>query len=126
MPHNPALAAFHPLVQRWFAERFPAPTDAQRQAWPLIAAGDHVLLTAPTGSGKTLTAFLWAIDALLTQRYAAGGTRVLYVSPLKALNTDIRINLEQPLRELRAAFAAAAIDVPPLSARTRSGTSTNA
>ena len=116
-----ALASFHPLVQAWFAGRFGTPTDAQARAWPAIATGEHVLLTAPTGSGKTLTAFLWALDALLTGRYVAGTTRVLYVSPLKALNTDIRDNLERPLQELQAAFAAAGMPACAPRVRTRSG-----
>ena len=66
MPANPSssLETFHPLVRRWFGEHFAAPTDAQAKAWPLIAAGEHVLVSAPTGSGNTLTAFLSAIDHL--------------------------------------------------------------
>ena len=119
-----ALTPFHPLVRSWFKQRFGTPTNAQLQAWPSIARGDHVLLTAPTGSGKTLTAFLWAIDALLTARYEHGSTRVLYVSPLRALNTDIRNNLDEPLAALQAAFANAGIATPELRACTRSGDTT--
>ena len=97
---------FHPVVATWLERRFGAPTPAQAQAWPLIAAGKDVLCTAPTGSGKTLAAFLWALDRLVAEAIAAGGelpdrTTVLYVSPLKALSNDIRRNLEDPLAELR-------------------------
>jgi ATP-dependent Lhr-like helicase len=63
-----SLELFHPLVRRWFAERFAAPTDAQAKAWPAIAQGEHVVVSAPTGSGKTLTAFLSALDNLITGR----------------------------------------------------------
>ncbi|MHC4958628.1 MAG: DEAD/DEAH box helicase [Planctomycetota bacterium] len=91
---------FSPPVRDWFASTFDAPTDIQDKAWPAIANGDHVLLTAPTGSGKTLTAFLWAIDRLATGAWEPGGLRVLYVSPLKALNNDIRRNLLEPLEGL--------------------------
>ena len=62
-----ALSQFHPLVAKWFTDAIGVPTDAQTQAWPKIADGEHVLITAPTGSGKTLTAFLWAINQLVTE-----------------------------------------------------------
>ncbi len=123
-PTDDALAPFHPVVRAWFKQRFGTPTNAQAQGWPSIARGDHVLLTAPTGSGKTLTAFLWAIDALLTARYEHGSTRVLYVSPLRALNTDIRNNLDEPLAELQVAFANQGIATPALRACTRSADTT--
>ena len=99
-----ALELFHPVIRQWFAERVGEPTEVQRLAWPRIAAGEHVLVTAPTGSGKTLAAFLWAIDRLLTGALPGGDVRVLYVSPLQALNNDIRRNLLAPLEELRAAL----------------------
>ena len=124
MTIHPALTHFHPRVAAWFAASYPAPTDAQAQAWPVIASGAHALITAPTGSGKTLTAFLWALDRLLTGHYAAGTTRVLYVSPLKALNTDIQRNLTTPLTELGAAFQAAGETMPRILAQTRSGDTT--
>ncbi len=111
-----ALGLFHPSIQSWFEDRFPAPTDVQEQSWPHIAEGAHVLATAPTGSGKTLTAFLWALDRFARGSYRPGRTRVLYVSPLKALNNDIHHNLLGPLRELREGH-----DFPAISARTRSG-----
>ncbi|TAH34414.1 MAG: DEAD/DEAH box helicase [Planctomycetota bacterium] len=96
------LDRFHPAVARWFAERLGEPTPPQAQGWPLIAEGRNVLIAAPTGSGKTLTAFLWALDRLLRQGAAlAGATQVLYVSPLRALSNDVQKNLQGPLRELR-------------------------
>lgn len=101
---------FHPAVTTWFGAAFAGPTEAQRQAWPLIQSGHATLIAAPTGSGKTLTAFLAAIDALVRESREAplpDETRVLYVSPLKALSNDIRVNLLAPLegigRELEAA-----------------------
>ena len=90
------LAAFSPHVRNWFAGAFAAPTPAQAQAWPAIATGEHVLLSAPTGSGKTLAAFLWALDRLGPE--PSGQTRLVYVSPLKALSYDIERNLRAPLR----------------------------
>ena len=108
-PRMHAISTFHPVVWAWFNGAFPAPTPAQAQAWPAIAAGRDVLLAAPTGSGKTLAAFLAAIDRLV--REGLNGelpdeTQVVYVSPLKALSNDIRRNLELPLagiaEELRA------------------------
>ena len=116
-----ALDGFHPLVRQWFAGRFAAPTDAQAQAWPLIAEGRHVLVSAPTGSGKTLTAFLSAIDDLVTGRWSCGAVRALYLSPLKALNSDIRLNLVEPLAELRALFEREKVAFPPIRVMTRSG-----
>jgi ATP-dependent helicase Lhr and Lhr-like helicase len=101
------LQDFHPAVANWFRATFPAPTAAQAAAWPSIRAGNHTLVAAPTGSGKTLTAFLAAIDALVREGVAHGGvladaTTVVYVSPLKALSNDIHINLEAPLEGIRA------------------------
>ena len=95
-----AISTFHPVVWAWFNGAFPAPTPAQAQAWPAIAAGRDVLLAAPTGSGKTLAAFLAAIDRLVREglkEELRDETQVVYVSPLKALSNDIRRNLELPL-----------------------------
>jgi ATP-dependent Lhr-like helicase len=115
-----ALANFTPRVREWFEQAFDAPTPAQAKAWPAIAAGENVLLSAPTGSGKTLAAFLWALDRLSAEPGAATvgadtrrrtqadgarrtrGTRVVYVSPLKALAYDIERNLRTPLRGIGA------------------------
>jgi ATP-dependent helicase Lhr and Lhr-like helicase len=107
----PVLDGFHPAVRAWFVERFGKPSPAQALGWPAIAGcdktpGHDVLLCAPTGSGKTLAAFMWAIDRLFREAERGQlGDRisVLYVSPLKALANDIRVNLEEPLTGIRAA-----------------------
>src|SRR5712691_6590665 len=96
----PALSVFSDETRAWFAGTFDAPTPAQALGWPAIAKGGHVLVQAPTGSGKTLAAFLYGIDRL-TQS-PGGGLRLLYVSPLKALNYDIERNLRGPLAGLRS------------------------
>ncbi|MEA2441774.1 MAG: ATP-dependent helicase Lhr and Lhr-like helicase [Thermoleophilaceae bacterium] len=97
---SPALESFTPQVRDWFARAFERPTAAQEQAWPAIARGENVLLSAPTGSGKTLAAFLWGLDRLVATPPPEGerGTRLVYVSPLKALSYDIERNLRAPLR----------------------------
>src|SRR6195256_44236 len=103
------VALFHPAVADWFDHSFTAPTAAQAQAWPAFQAGRHVLIAAPTGAGKTLAAFLAAIDALVRQALAHGlkdETQIVYVSPLKALSNDIQRNLEAPLAGIRAALQA--------------------
>jgi ATP-dependent helicase Lhr and Lhr-like helicase len=105
-----ALSTFSPRVRDWFERAFDGPTPAQEKAWPAIARGEHVLLSAPTGSGKTLAAFLWALDRLsvgpgddaAADRERVSGTRVVYVSPLKALAYDIERNLRAPLRGIGA------------------------
>ncbi|MGI8803345.1 MAG: DEAD/DEAH box helicase, partial [Solirubrobacteraceae bacterium] len=101
------LSAFTPLVRDWFEAAFEAPTPAQAEAWPAIATGENVLICAPTGSGKTLAAFLWALDRLIADRAAVGPdaphrTRLVYVSPMKALSYDVERNLRVPLRGLQA------------------------
>lgn len=120
-PVEDALAPFHPLIREWFETELGEPTDVQAKAWPEIAAGRHVLATAPTGSGKTLTAFLWALNQLISGEWELGMTRVLYISPLKALNNDIQRNLFQPLEALRAKFEEAGEDFPNIRVQTRSG-----
>ncbi|NLD55401.1 MAG: DEAD/DEAH box helicase [Burkholderiaceae bacterium] len=115
------LEAFHPAVAGWFRRAFPAgPTDAQRAAWPAIVSGRHTLVAAPTGSGKTLTAFMAAIDALVRRGLEPDGlpdaTAVLYISPLKALSNDIRLNLEGPLAGIREELAA--LGLPDVAIRT--------
>ena len=95
------LSAFTPQVREWFGRAFDAPTPAQAQAWPAIATGEHTLISAPTGSGKTLAAFLWALDRLVAEP-TADRTRLVYVSPLKALSYDVEKNLRAPLRGIGA------------------------
>src|SRR5256714_7046907 len=94
------MEAFRPETRAWFERNFAAPTPAQAKGWPAIAGGGHVLIQAPTGSGKTLAAFLSAIDRLTAT--PGGGLRLLYVSPLKALNYDIERNLRGPLAGLES------------------------
>jgi ATP-dependent Lhr-like helicase len=116
-----ALARFHPRIAAWFAERHGTPTDIQAAAWPRILDGEHVLATAPTGSGKTLCAFLAPLDHLFSGRWETGAVRVLYVSPLKALNNDIRRNLIEPLDALSGRWRAAGETPPRIRVATRSG-----
>jgi len=120
---------FHPAVARWFDASFPGATEAQLRAWPLIQAGRPTLVAAPTGSGKTLTAFLAAIDALVRESEDGAlpdETQVLYVSPLKALSNDIRVNLQGPLEGIGAQLRA--MGLPPHGIRTavRTGDTTTA
>lgn len=116
-----ALDLFDNQISQWFDETYGEATDIQRQAWPKIAEGEHLLITAPTGSGKTLTAFLWAINQFVTKQLEPGATRILYVSPLKALNNDIQRNLTTPLRALRQRAEAKGEWFPDIRAQTRSG-----
>src|SRR5690348_13030404 len=95
-----SLDVFRPETRAWFEQNFAAPTPAQEAGWPAIAGGGHVLIQAPTGSGKTLTAFLYGIDRL--NESPGQGLRLLYVSPLKALNYDIERNLRGPLAGLQS------------------------
>src|ERR671923_1993333 len=96
------LAAFSEPSRAWFAEAFAEPTRAQLLGWQAISAGSHTLIHAPTGSGKTLAAFLWCLDRLFTHPAPSrAGTRVLYVSPLKALAYDVERNLRAPLAGIR-------------------------
>jgi ATP-dependent Lhr-like helicase len=111
-------------VHEWLARRFGAATEPQRRAWPAIARGDDVLVAAPTGSGKTLAAFLVVIDRLV--RRALEGTlddalEAVYVSPLRALSTDIHRNLEQPLAEIRATAEGMGLALPEIRAAVRTG-----
>src|SRR3954470_9242063 len=101
------LAHFTPQVKEWFGRAFAEPTAAQAQAWPAIATGAHALISAPTGSGKTLAAFLWGLDRLVVERAGMPEdeprrTRLVYVSPLKALSYDVEKNLRAPLRGIGA------------------------
>jgi ATP-dependent Lhr-like helicase len=113
------LARFHPAVRGWFEAAFATPTPAQLQAWPAIQDGRHALIAAPTGSGKTLAAFLAALDGLVRDGVAGGladETRIVYVSPLKALSNDIRANLEAPLTGIRDELAR--LGLPDVDIRT--------
>ncbi|MGD0065054.1 MAG: DEAD/DEAH box helicase [Streptosporangiaceae bacterium] len=140
------LESFHPAVRTWFAGRFPAgPTEPQAAGWQEIAAGRHTLIAAPTGSGKTLAAFLVCIDRLYRAHDLAcphdlycgheaadagpagpaappgTGPQVVYVSPLKALATDIQQNLEAPLREIAAAATGLGLSSPTIRVAVRTG-----
>ncbi len=119
-----SLDSFHPLIQRWFRSRFDAPTEAQATGWPAIAQGRHTLIAAPTGSGKTLTAFLTCIDQLVRQGMETGlpdGTQVVYVSPLKALSNDIQKNLATPLEEIVALADETGAPIPHITTAVRTG-----
>src|SRR3954452_19575713 len=100
-----SLTVFSEATREWFDRTFDGPTPAQMKGWPVIATGKHTLIQAPTGSGKTLAAFLYAIDRLTPAPGA--GLRVLYVSPLKALNYDIERNLRGPLAGLQSQLSVA-------------------
>lgn len=117
-------ASFHPLVADWFTRRFATPTEPQAAGWPAIAAGLPTLIAAPTGSGKTLTAFLAAVDKLVRRGLTGAlpdATDVIYVSPLKALANDVQKNLEQPLRELADCALSQGWLLPPIRVAVRSG-----
>ncbi|CDO87297.1 DEAD/DEAH box helicase [Mycobacterium triplex] len=117
-----ALAKFSEITREWFGSTFPAPTTAQAAAWEAIADGNNTLVIAPTGSGKTLAAFLWALDSLAgSADRPAGGTRVLYVSPLKALAVDVERNLRTPLAGLRRIAERHGLPAPDISVGVRSG-----
>src|SRR6202161_3001115 len=118
-----AETPFHPLIEQWFRDRIGVPTEAQERGWPEIAAGRHTLIAAPTGSGKTLAAFLVCIDRLYRQGAEASpsGPQVVYVSPLKALATDIQQNLEAPLREIAAVAGELGLPAPSIRVAVRTG-----
>jgi ATP-dependent helicase Lhr and Lhr-like helicase len=118
------LSSFHPLVARWFHQRFGQPTPPQRLGWEAIGAGRHTLISAPTGSGKTLAAFLYSIDQLFREGLEGplpDETRVIYVSPLKALSADIHLNLAEPRREIRRLAEETGLEAPRITAAIRSG-----
>jgi ATP-dependent helicase Lhr and Lhr-like helicase len=115
---------FHPAVATWFERTFGTPTEPQQLGWPAIQSGAHTLVAAPTGSGKTLAAFLASLDQLYREGLdgtLADETRVLYVSPLKALSNDIHKNLDQPLTAIRAALRASCDRDIDIRAEVRTG-----
>ncbi|MFI5720869.1 ATP-dependent helicase [Nocardia sp. NPDC051750] len=118
------MTEFSAATQQWFAGAFPAPTDAQLGAWRAIAGGEHTLVVAPTGSGKTLSAFLWAIDELARADPPVDGTSVLYISPLKALAVDVERNLRAPLVGVRQTARRLGLPAPEISVGVRSGDTT--
>jgi len=115
------MDVFHASTKAWLGGRYRTPTQARVEAWPLSAMGHHVLVSAPTGTGKTMAAFMWPLDQLISGRWSLGSTSVLYVSPLKALNNDIQHNLLLPLAELRSQYFADGIPWHKPKVMTRSG-----
>src|SRR5262249_20907652 len=115
------LDLFLPPVREWFRTALGSPTLPQAQGWPAIAAGQHTLILAPTGSGKTLAAFLACLDHLWRQADLPRGVRVLYVSPLKALNTALQRTLQVPLEGLAAPARAMGFSLPILEPSVRPG-----
>lgn len=134
---NESMAMFSEATREWFEQVFGTPTDIQQRAWPQIAAGNNALIIAPTGSGKTLSAFLWAIDSLMQQKLKASeesqparsrsrtkrntSVRVLYISPLKALGVDVAKNLQTPLRGIEERYQSQSVAFPSISVAIRSG-----
>ena len=115
------LSLFHPITAAWFRAVFEDVTAPQREGWPSIARGESTLILAPTGTGKTLAAFLWCLDKLMLREPAAReGCRVLYISPLKALAVDVERNLRSPLAGIanKARREAVEVHVPEISVRT--------
>ncbi len=115
------LALFLPPLERWFRAALGEPTAAQRLGWPAIARGENTLILAPTGSGKTLAAFLACLDSLWRMPDLPRGVRVLYISPLKALNNDIYRNLQLPLEGVAQAARDMGLSLPILEAAVRTG-----
>jgi len=123
-PTGEPLLEFHPVVRRWFTNAYGTPSPPQRMGWPTISSGKNTLILAPTGSGKTLAAFLWAINHLVEQHILeelTPGVRILYVSPLKALNNDIERNLVAPLKGIREEAIAEGIRLPIIRTAVRTG-----
>ncbi|HAY87774.1 MAG TPA: ATP-dependent helicase, partial [Micrococcus luteus] len=117
------LGRFTEPTRAWFTGAFEAPTPAQLGAWDAISSGRHALVIAPTGSGKTLSSFLWALDSFVREPAAEGtaATRVLYVSPLKALGVDVERNLRAPLVGITQTAAHQGRPVPRVRVGVRSG-----
>lgn len=127
------LDRFTPATQDWFRGAFTAPTPAQAGAWEAVSAGKHALVVAPTGSGKTLSAFLWAIDSVFRERADApeepkkdgSRTRILYISPLKALGVDVERNLRSPLIGIGQSARRLGLTAPGITVGVRSGDTTS-
>src|SRR6266581_2191048 len=122
-----SLSHFHPAVRRWFSETLGEPTAAQSQGWAAIRERRHTLIAAPTGSGKTLAAFLNALDDLFHEGLRAplpDEVRVVYVSPLKALSTDIHKNLAEPRAGIRRIAEEMGLEAPRITAAVRTGDTT--
>jgi ATP-dependent Lhr-like helicase len=119
-----ALSSFHPAVGTWFERSLGAPTLAQSRGWAEIASGKDTLIAAPTGHGKTLAAFLWSIDNLVKRADGdglGGGIEVVYVSPLKALSSDVEKNLAIPLSGIRDALTSMGAAPPAIRTALRTG-----
>jgi ATP-dependent Lhr-like helicase len=146
---SPILDKFHPVVRSWFSQTFGEPSPPQQQGWPSISAGEHTLIVAPTGSGKTLAAFLWCINHLVEEnlslpfekqlpavptrlkrgsrpfnKHPSRGVRVIYISPLKALNNDIHRNLEIPLTGIVREAERQGVELEPIRSAVRTGDTT--
>ncbi|MGA9119663.1 MAG: DEAD/DEAH box helicase [Bacteroidota bacterium] len=124
MASGDILNDFHPVVRAWFRRTYSGPTPPQELGWPPIGAGKNTLILAPTGSGKTLAAFLWAINHLVDQHareQLSQGVRILYVSPLKALNNDIERNLRAPLTGIHEEAVRHNVAIPEIRAAVRTG-----
>src|SRR3954467_723388 len=118
------LSSFPPIVSRWVQQRFGEPTPPQHLGWEAIRAGRDALISAPTGSGSGLAAFLYSLDQLFREGLEAplpDETRVVYVSPLKALSADIHLNLAEPRREIRRLAEECGLEAPRITAAIRSG-----
>jgi ATP-dependent Lhr-like helicase len=122
-PADP-LDLFHPIVRAWFTETLGEPSAPQKAGWPAIADGSDTLILAPTGTGKTLAAFLYELNALVTEGLEhplANAIHLLYVSPLKALNNDVQRNLELPLAQLKQRFESDGRTFPEIRVAVRTG-----